>query len=304
MAFDLYFAGSQCPESTDLIEQNGYCRLHSYYGDKTAIKRRFERNPEGKLFIDSGAFTAWTRGAKIDVDEYISWLNENKERIYLAGQVDVIAGERNRRATLEEQAEASRLTWENYLYMRERLDNPDVVVYTFHIGEDFKWLKQALAWKDPKTGKGFPYMALGGTVGKPMPDKINWFRKVFQIVEKSDNPNVKIHAFGMTSLRVLKMFPFASADSTGWIMTGSNGGIMTKIGVIQISENSKSDPNYVGNLPDEQKQYVRNIVEQFGYTMEQLASDYKFRVCYNLKYLQDWAEHYEYKPLPKRNTLF
>ena len=69
MAFDLYFAGSQCPESTDLIEQNGYCRLHSYYGDKTAIKRRFERNPEGKLFIDSGAFTAWTRGAKIDVDE-------------------------------------------------------------------------------------------------------------------------------------------------------------------------------------------------------------------------------------------
>lgn len=304
MAIDLYFAGSQCPESTELVEQGGYCRLYSYFNDMSNIRKRFESNPPGKLFIDSGAFTAWTKGVKLDVDEYIDFLNANSDKIYLAGQVDSIAGEINRSATLEEQTQASEDTWDNYLYMRSRLKNPDMVVYTFHIGEDFKYLKQALAWKD-ENGKGFPYMALGGTVGKPVADKIRWFRRVFDIIKSSDNPNVKVHAFGMTSLKVLTMFPFASADSTAWIMTGSNGGIMTQLGVIDISSQRKSDPNHYSHLDEQHIQYLRNLIEKFGYTLEELGEDYRARVCYNLKYLQYWSENiHQYKPVPKRKTLF
>lgn len=46
----------------------------------------------GKLFIDSGAFSAWTKGAKINVKEYIRWLNERAEDIHLCGTcIDRIA---------------------------------------------------------------------------------------------------------------------------------------------------------------------------------------------------------------------
>lgn len=61
MAVDLYFAGTQCKEAEeaeDLIEQSGYYRLYSYLNDKKCLAARFERNPKGKLIVDSGAFTA------------------------------------------------------------------------------------------------------------------------------------------------------------------------------------------------------------------------------------------------------
>lgn len=107
MAVDLYFAGSQCKESEEIIEQKGYCRLYSYLNDKRNLRDRFERKAKGKLIVDSGAFTAWTKGVKLNVDEYIQWLNEHKEYIYLAGQVDSIPGEKGRKTTIQEVKQAA-----------------------------------------------------------------------------------------------------------------------------------------------------------------------------------------------------
>lgn len=39
----------------------------------------------GKLFIDSGAFTAWTKGTYINVDDYIYFLNDRVQYIDLLG---------------------------------------------------------------------------------------------------------------------------------------------------------------------------------------------------------------------------
>ena len=114
MAIDLYFAGIQCKEAEDIIEQNGYCRLFSYLNDKKHLKARFSRNPKGKLIVDSGAFTAWTKGAELNTDEYIAWLNEHKQYIYLAGQVDSIPGKFRQAPTPKEVEEAAQKTYDNY----------------------------------------------------------------------------------------------------------------------------------------------------------------------------------------------
>lgn len=290
MAFDLYFAGSQCKEAEVIVAEKSLCRLHSYYNDRNKLLKRFEDRVPGKLFIDSGAFTAWTKGVSINVDEYIEFLNTYHDQITLAGQVDTIAGAIDRSATPEEQLQASISTWENYLYMYERLVNPKMLVYTFHIGEDFSFLKSALDWRD-SDGNAFEYMALGGTVGKPVNQKISWFEQCWDVIKKSSNPNVKVHAFGMTSLKVLENFPFTSADSTSWIMTGANGGIFTKYGALYVSENYKKDPAHYSHLPEDAKQVVINEITRLGYSMDRLETDYKARVCYNMLYQNEWSHN-------------
>ena len=295
---DIYFAGTQCAEAEALVKEKALCRLFSYYNDQSAINKRFNENVPGKFFIDSGAFTAWTRNATIDVDKYINFLNENCDEITLAGQVDKIAGSPDRTATPEEQLEASKATWENYLYMYERLKNPQMVLYTFHIGENFDFLRQALDWRD-KNGNPFTYMALGGTVGKPVKQKKEWFDQCWDIIKNSSNANVHVHAFGMTSLKLLENYPFTSADSTSWIMTGANGGILSKFGTIQVSENGKNDPTYYEHLPKMERDIFVQEVLKSGYSMEELQTNYKARVCYNMLYLYEFSKTCE--PVYRKN---
>lgn len=287
---DIYFAGTQCAEAEVIVGEKALCRLFSYYNDRSKIKERFTLNTPGKLFIDSGAFTAWTRGVEIDVDEYIKFLNENNEYIHLAGQVDKIAGKIDKPATPQEQELASVLTWENYLYMRSKLKRPEMVLYTFHIGEDFKFLKQALDWRD-ENNQPFPYMALGGTVGKPVKQKQEWFQKCWDLIKNSSNPDVHVHAFGMTSVKLLESFPFTSADSTSWIMTGANGGIFSRFGTVHVSESGKNDPSYFEYLPETEKTVLLDEILKMGYSIEELQTNYRARVCYNMLYMYEYSKN-------------
>lgn len=97
--------------------------------------------------------------------EYISWLNERTDDINLCGQVDVIPGDRVFGATPRQVREAAQSTWDNYLFMRKRLKNPDALLYTFHVGEPLEFLKQALEWRD-ENGNPISYMAFGRSSGK------------------------------------------------------------------------------------------------------------------------------------------
>jgi len=69
MGIKTYFAGVQCPEADEYINEKGLHRLLSYWNDKRMLEKRYHQGL--KTFLDSGAYTAWTKDAKIDVDEYI-----------------------------------------------------------------------------------------------------------------------------------------------------------------------------------------------------------------------------------------
>lgn len=296
---DIYFAGSHCKEAEDVIENNGYCRLYSYFNDKASLSRRFLNNPPGKLFVDSGAFTAWTRGITLDVDDYIDWLNQNEKFIYLAGQIDVIPGKFRQQPTNEEKEAAAQATYENYLYMKSKLNNPNLVVYTFHLGEDYKWLAKALE------DSSIEYIALGGTVGSSNKVKEQFYENCFKVIHNSNNPDVKVHAFGMTSIELLQKFPFASGDSTGGIMTGAMGNIYSDYGMLDLSEKNKNSKNSLFQLPDNYLQALRSKVESLGYSLEELATNYRSRMCYNVKYMHNKVKLLNYKGNSiKRNSLF
>lgn len=241
----------------------------------------------GKLFIDSGAFSSWTKGKKIDVDSYIQWLND-RPFIDLFGQVDVIPGDRVMGATLEEVEEAAGKTWENYLYMRERVIKKESLLYTFHVNEPIKYLKQALEWTD-ENGNHIPYIALGGMVGKPRAVRRAFLENCFNVIEKSSNPDVKVHAFGMTDFDLLEEFPIYSADSTSWIMVGAMGNIMTNFGNIAVSENQKNDKNHFSHLSKDVITEFNKMIGKYGFTLEELSISVDKRIMLNAMYMIEKA---------------
>lgn len=293
MAFDLYFAGSQWLGLDDWIIENKACRLQSQLLDRSRIKYLVDNNFEGKLFIDSGAYTAYTRNAVLDVDEYISYLNGLDEHLTIFAQVDKIPGQHGQEKTLKDITEAPQLSWQNYLYMRDKVKSPDKLLPIFHRRENWSYLEQML--ETTFDGKHIPYIGIAATTDSSTKEKEEWFHKVFQVIRNSSNPNVKTHAFGMTSLKLLESFPFTSADSTSWIMTGANGSIMTPFGVIYVSDKDTSSPMHVKNINPEMLKEFYAYLERLDINFDEISASYKSRMIANLKYLKDWADNYVYK---------
>ena len=292
--FNLYFAGASSID--DLLQDLGCKRLFSQFNDKSGIKRWIEDwDKTGRahtLFIDSGAYTAKTKGVEINLDDYIKYLNERKGRFAVIAPLDVIPDE-----SKESQLSAPEKSWQNYLIMKERVIDSDKVIPAFHMGEDFSYLQRIL-------DNGIEYMAMGGMVGSTTKDKINWYEKCFRIIQQSKNPNIKIHAFGMTSLKLLEIYPFYSADSTSWLRCGFTGSIFTNNGALYVG----SDYNNPNHLKYQNKLVQDRIIGQckeYGLDYSKLTEDYKEREKYNVFYLQNWANNYTFKGTKRyRRTLF
>ena len=297
MSFDLYFAGVQNMMAEETMFERGCCRLYSQLRDRQRGQLWLDytkEHPGTKVFVDSGAFSAWSKGRKIDVDEYIDYINTNTNELTLFASVDNIPGELTRTPTLKEKQQSPILSWENYMYMRERVKEKDKLLPVFHIGEDLKYLNHMC--NIILDGKHIPYIALGGTVGiRDSKIKENWYKQCFRVIKDSKNPNVKVHAFGMTSLKILENFPFTSADSTSWLMVANNGNLRTRFGVVCVSNGASDRPNHISKLSKHKQQQIADEIAQYGITLEECSEDYKKRSVFNINHLQDWADNYEYK---------
>lgn len=287
--FNLYFAGFGCKEADPTLMELDGLRLLSFLLDKPRVEIWREHNRE--IFLDSGAFSAHTKGAVIDVEQYIEFINERDDNLTCFAQLDTIPGEFGKPKTRQMMEEAAEKSWENYLYMYDKVKSPKKLLPIFHQGEDFRHLIRILE-HEPKV----EYMGISPANDLSTQLKETWIAECFKIIKESSNPDIKTHAFGMTSLRLLEQFPFYSADSTSWLMTGKSGGIMSKFGTLVVSENLKKDKHHVVHKSKEFKDTLEEYVQQYGFTLDELSTDYKKRMLFNIHYLIDWANNYEYKP--------
>ena len=293
LGFDLYFAGTQCKECEDWMLSHKSNRLQSQLNDRKNISVWCENAAGSKLFIDSGAFTAHTLGKELDVDEYIEYLNSIDDFIHCFAQVDHIPGKFRQPKTREEMLEAPRLSWENYLYMKDKVKSKHKLLPVFHQGEDWKWLENMLEFRDDDGP--IQYIGISPSNDVSTANKKVFIDRCFSIISKSSNPNVKTHAFGMTSLPLLESYPFYSADSTGWIMVGAMGNIMTPWGVIDVSDKGKYTQGHVMNMAEEATSNLFDWLSENGVDPESVFEDYKKRMLCNLIYLTSWMKNYHYK---------
>lgn len=296
--FDLYFAGNQNRMAELRLRETGCNRLASQLLDRNVIRgwidSRQEGLAQGHLFIDSGAFSAHTRGAELNVDEYIEYINSIDDEVHIFAQVDKIPGVFRQPKTPEQLLAAPAESWQNYLYMRARVKSPDKLLPIFHQGEDFKWLENMLETTFMR--KHIPYIGISPANDQTVKEKEKFIDRCFTIIRNSSNPNVKTHAFGMTSLHILERYPFTSADSTSWILNGANGSIMTKYGSVTVSSGRLYSPDHIRKMPKAAQQEIQDYVESHGYNMLQLSEDYKQRILFNIQYLSEWAKNYQCLP--------
>lgn len=323
MKFDYYFAGMM-PKFNDDIRIFHHNVLASYHYQKDSVERavdnmrEYRRNGQdilnrlqkgvrvplgepNKLFVDSGAFSVWTKGKEINVLEYIDWLNARADSISLFGQVDKIPGKYGVPATSEQVSAAAEQTLENYRFMRERVVNKDGLLYTFHFGEPIKFLECAL--------KEFPdmkYMAFGGLVGRSFSERDAFLETAFRVVRQSPNPAVKVHTFGMTDFDLLRKYPIASADSTGWIMVSANGSIFSDYGNIVVGQKKSSEPDFYKNrFPKGMLSNIeQRVCKKFGFSFEELETDYKNRIYYNCAFMKNKLMTFVQTPQAKKRILF
>lgn len=268
---NLYFAGSSHTLSSQWILENNLNRLLSQEINRTEIDKitKMRKNGEysGHILIDSGAFTAHRQGIKIDVDEYIEYINSISEYIDVYAQVDTIPGEFGKPKTQEQLLSAPKLSWDNYLYMRERMKEPDKLMPIYHQGESVEWLINML--ETTFDGKHIPYIGISPANDKSQSEKNKFIENCFDIISRSSNPNVQTHAYGMTNLSVLERYPFTSADSTSWALTAVNGSIMSPWGIIPLSAQNTNSGAFRGRSP-EQQENIRKYIASKGFDVDNM----------------------------------
>ena len=161
--------------------------------------------------LDSGAFSAWTKDAQVDIYKYIQFIKDHAHCIDHYFVLDVISAKEERDAEA-----AAKATWENQTIMEAEGLNP---IPVFHAGEDLMWLREYII-------KGHEYIGIGGlamtSTGSRHPELDRIFRT---ISDPQGYPQVKLHGFAITSLDTMITFPWYSVDSTSWVLTSRFGTI-------------------------------------------------------------------------------
>lgn len=301
MSFDLYFAGSQSKQASILLKQLGCNKLCSQFTEGSLIKSWVDYkkdNPDSKckIFVDSGAWTAYTKGITIDIDDYISFINEIGDWVEIFAELDKLPGALGKTTTYEDIQIAAEESWNNYLYMINNVDPKfqHKIMPVFHHEEEFYFLERMLDYVFPD-GSKIEYIGLGAVADiKNKQRRRKWFDKCFELIRSSNNPDVKVHAFGMTSIDLLNCIPFYSADSTSWIMNCINGNIWLEGKSIYIGEDMSGNNSFY-DITDNILSLVVSRAKEYNLSLDQLRSDYISRSLFNIHEFKRWQDSYVYE---------
>ena len=311
--FDLYLASFDDAKIIDYAYSENFPLLYSQINNRGYIIKHFEaqdaNKTSGKLLIDSGAHSAHTKGIKLDLEEYIGFVNDNINKLSLYVQVDKIPGVYLKPKTAKDFLEAPQLSWENYLYMREKSVDYNKLIPVFHQGEDFKWLENMCNYEF-SNGEHIPYIGLSPRGDVSLTAKYDFCAKCFSVIQSSKNPKVKTHAFGATSLSMLERLPFTSADSTTWVLVSAFGQVWIPTGItgqsvddtvgvkLGVSKENIDHPTatqtYWEQTPEIKKK-LDDYFESIGTNIEKLSESHSERSLASAKFCQNWARNYQYK---------
>lgn len=277
MSFIYYFAGAHSDEVMQYQCSQNCNILRSYALEKADIKRWIERKKngwKGNLLIDSGAYSYHRRGSVGDIDEYISWLNENDEYIDYFIVLDSIPGRWGVPKTVDDLLYSQAKSYENYEYMYERVKSPNKLLPVFHMGENFDYLIKYLEHQ-PK----LDYMCLAGNKELTRDARQAWYSQCFEVIQKSSNANIQIHCLGSGTLSDVELFPFTSTDSTTWLCGAKSATVVTKYGNFYCGDDMTDKKHIIHNT--EACDYVKSMCEKYNLDFNKIIYDFKERLKFN-----------------------
>lgn len=247
-----------------------------------------------KVMLDSGAFSAWTRGETLDLGDYINFLKRYQFDVDTYINLDVIPGKRGIAPTTREVDYAAQASLENYEAMLAAGLKP---IPVFHYGENFRWLEKLMML-------GADYICLGGTVGLKTPLKRKFLDDCFTMLTNArGEPLVRVHGLGVTEAQFVMRYPWHSVDSTSWMIAPIYGNILIPapmsgsfstqiwIGGGERQRGSISSSKNFENLSESAQQHVREFAAACGCTLSDLRNDVYSRMVVFTSTLLLMQEH-------------
>lgn len=229
--------------------------------------------------IDSGAFTAWSSGKVIDLEQYCDTCNDLLQQYgdvmdFTFVALDKIPGEKGRPMTAEDRLEACKISAANYHYMCKHVEG--FVKPVFHTG-DPDWLLMEYADAD--------YISFGMSQQWSEDERVAWAAANAHKVEGR-----KLHGLAATGYRMLRAAPWYSVDSAAWQYCASMGGInwvrpSGRIMSIAISQESPKQKDFDQHFLTMSKLHQEMLIaemEKLGTTIDELSREYAARWKVNI----------------------
>ena len=223
-----------------------------------------------RIFLDSGAFSAFTMGVDVDMQAYCKYIQENSDII------EVIDG--SVCASVLDGIGDPLKTYQNQLAMEALGVRP---LPCFHYGEDERYLEWYIA--------RYPYITLGGMVPISTPQLYHWLDRIWDkhLTDGSGRPKVKVHGFGLTTMSLVERYPWYSVDSSSWVQTARTGGMMMypEARSIQVSDRSpmrKVEGQHIDSLPELQRKAIEEKFEKMGVDTKRMRETYLSRWAWNI----------------------
>lgn len=214
----VFFVTTGLWEETKVIREVRPPRLlcsYWYFKNKPLSKFCEDLGYQPEILLDSGAYTAHTKGKRVNLLEYIDYIHASQRYISEYITLDVIGD-----------PSATCLIWR---LLRDMGLAPVPVV---HYGDDLSVIEEYLA-------SGTRRIALGNTV--PIRDKTvvaNWCAEV-----KQSHPEAELHLLGSSSEAVLQSGALESCDASTWYMQAVMGRPSTIPGKNREAKMTRAEAN-------------------------------------------------------------
>lgn len=254
------------PEKEARIGVKHYLESYHYIHRESAIKKIRQ---DGKtVFLDSGAFSAFTKGVQVDLPGYCEYIKKNADIIEVVDGVLC--------ASVLDGIGDPLQTYQNQVAMESLGVKP---LPCFHYGEDERYLEFYIA--------NYEYVTIGGMVPISTPQLIHWLDRIWErhLTDGSGRPRVKVHGFGLTTMSLMKRYPWFSVDSSTWVQNAANGMIfLPGVGTLNISSKSPSrkfENQHLTTFTKIQRQAIIEYIRELGFDPDRLADEYVSRWAFN-----------------------
>lgn len=238
------------------------------------------------MFLDSGAFSAFTKGVEIDLPAYCDFIKantdiiENVDGALLASVLDGIGDPQK--------------TYENQQRMERLGVRP---LPCFHYGEDPRYLDYYIA--------NYDYITIGGMVPIAKPQLFIWLDRIWEkhLCDSAGRPKVRVHGFGLTRIDMMRRYPWFSVDSSSWVQIARVGGMqLLDGGFVSVSEEAPSRKDFDRHIDTMSPAHRAAIEAQLvaaGTDLKRMRETYLARWAYNI-----WAFEMIGRDQKKANNVF
>jgi len=275
--------------------------MHKAFKGNTRVWCEVSHHPKSamqEVMLDSGAFTAFTKGHKVELNELVAAyddtsrkLNKRIKHIWFIN-LDVIPGAYGRIAAEAEVKEALDRSDDNYRLLSKRYGR-ERVLPVFHQTESQARLRAIVGMA--------PFIAMGFRQDFAEEHRISCAEEALSYAHAQ---GAKVHGLATTGYKMLSRAPFDTVDSASWLYAAAMGkiiytgerGDMEVVAVSSISPLQREPRAHFVSLTEAERALILSRVEAAGATLEQVQNDLSYRILVNAYSMREWLKSYS-RPL-------